>query len=114
MGFEGKVPRMNGFVGKFLQSPEGRAFIIQVPGVATSPLPDDELTELMNWMLLHFSAEQVPTDFSPYTAEEVAALRRSPVADPIGKRAEVLAAIASQQSEGLGDAQERDHRNQQP
>lgn len=114
MGFEGRVPRMNGFVGKFLETPEGRAFIIQVPGVATAPLPDNQLTELMNWMLPYFSAEQIPADFSPYTLEEVATLRRNPVADPVGRRAEVLAAIASLRSEGFGDAQERDRSDQQP
>jgi hypothetical protein len=114
MGFEGRVPRMNGFVGKFLETPAGRAFIIQVPGVATSALPDDQLTELMNWMLVYFSAEQIPDDFDPYTLAEVAALRRHPVADPVGRRAEVLAAIAAQRSEGLGDAQERDRGDQQP
>jgi len=114
MGFEGRVPRMNGFVGKFLETPEGRAFIIQVPGVATAPLPDDQLTELMNWMLVYFSAEQIPADFSPYTLDEVAMLRRDPVANPVSRRAEVLAAIAAQRSEGFGDAQERDRSHQQP
>ena len=62
-GFAGKVPRMKNFVGYFLHSREGREFVIRVPGVATASLPDDELAELMNWLLLTHSAEQLPDAF---------------------------------------------------
>ena len=94
-GFTGKVPRMTDFVGYFLHSDDGRAFLIQVPGVASSPLNDADTARLMNWMLVEFSAAQLPEDFRPYTVDEVAALRRQPETDPNRRRAQILANLSS-------------------
>ncbi len=96
VGFVGKVPRMKDFVGYFLHSQEGREFVIRVPGVATSSLPDDELTEMMNWLLLSFSAEQLPRPFIPFSTEEVAALRPMLEADPEKTRMRILRQIAAE------------------
>jgi hypothetical protein len=85
---------MNGFVGYFLHSDEGRRFIIQVPGVSKSSLSDAELSDLMNWVVREYSAEQMPDNFVPYTAAEIGRLRRNPEADPLQRRGEVLLAIA--------------------
>ena len=92
-GLAGKVPSMNASVGRFLHSAEGRAFIIQVPGVAFAPLSDAQVSELMNWMLIEFSAGELPADFQPYTREEVQRLRREPETDPDTRRLEVLSAL---------------------
>ena len=92
-GFVGRVPRMTDFVGYFLHSDDGRAFLIQVPGVAFSPLSDADTTRLMNWMLIEFSAAQLPEDFEPYTEAEVAALRQQPETDPNRRRAAILAKL---------------------
>lgn len=93
-GYLDKVPRMNNFIGYFLYSPEGRDFIIRVPGVSTSQLPDDEIAELMNWLINTYSAEQLPDEFIPYTEMEIRALRKSPEADPLTTRLRILKAIA--------------------
>ena len=94
VGFAGKVPRMNGFAGYFLHSQEGREFLIRVPGVATSSLADDQLTELMNWLLLTYSAGQLPEPFVPFSVAEVAALRPDLEADPEKTRMRILRQIA--------------------
>ncbi len=94
IGFSGKVPRMKNFVGYFLHSKEGRAFVIRVPGVATASLPDDELAELMNWLLLTHSAEQLPDPFAPFSVEEVAALRPDLEGNPDKTRMRILEKIA--------------------
>ena len=94
MGFAGKVPRMKDFVGYFLHSREGREFIIRVPGVATSSLPDDELTEMMNWLLRTYSADQLPKPFVPFSTEEVAELRPDLEANPGQTRMRILERIA--------------------
>ncbi len=94
VGFVGKVPRMKDFVGYFLHSRAGREFVIRVPGVATASLPDDELTEMMNWLLLTYSAEQLPQPFEPFSAEEVAVLRMDLEADPESTRIRILEQIA--------------------
>lgn len=95
IGFSGKVPRMKNFVGYFLHSKEGREFIIRVPGVATASLPDDELAELMNWLLLTHSAEQLPDSFAPFSVEEVAALRPDLEGNPEKTRIRILEQIAA-------------------
>lgn len=96
-GYPDKVPRMSNFLGYFLHSPEGRDFIIRVPGVSMAALPDDEIAELMNWLINAFSAEQRPDEFVPYTQSEVNTLRQSPEADPLTTRLRILRAIAAAQ-----------------
>ena len=97
-GFPGKVPRINGFVGYFLGAREGREYLIQVPGVATAKLDDAEVAELMNWMIDTFSGATRPQNFVPYTAAEVARLRRSPESDPAITRARILRDLAAESS----------------
>lgn len=93
-GFPGKVPPMKNFVGYFLYSKEGREFLVRVPGVAQSALDDEEVAELMNWLVLKYSADQLPVDFRPFTSAEVAVLRVNPVSDPERRRTEILEKIA--------------------
>lgn len=93
-GLAGEVPRMKDFVGFFLHSEEGREFVIRVPGVATASLPDDELAELMNWLLFNFSAEQLPEPFEPYSGPEVGKLRGRLEPDPAETRTHILHEIA--------------------
>lgn len=95
-GLENEVPRMKDFVGYFLHSQEGREFVIRVPGVATSSLPDDQLTELMNWLLVTFSKEQLPDSFEPFSVTEVSALRINLEPDPGAARMHILRDIAGE------------------
>ena len=94
-GFEGKVPPMKDFVGYFLHSDEGRRFVVRVPGVAQSAVSDDELAELVNWLVTKFSAEQLPAPFLPFTPDEVRALRMDPEPDPEDARVAILSSIAT-------------------
>jgi hypothetical protein len=96
VGYPGKVPRMKDFVGYFLHSREGREFIIRVPGVSTSFLANDQVTELMNWLLLTYSAPQLPKNFVPFTVDEIAALRPDPEPDPETTRKGILERIAAE------------------
>ncbi len=86
---------MKDFVGYFLHSPEGREFLIRVPGVAHSALGDNEITELMNWLLQSFSADQLPATFAPFTVDEVTALRQDPESAPDTARVAILGKIAA-------------------
>lgn len=93
-GMDGRVPPMKDFVGFFLHSKEGRDFLIRVPGVASAALNDEELAELMNWLVRSFSAAQLPEPFTPYSDEEVGSLRADPERDPEAARRMILAALA--------------------
>ncbi len=70
-GIPGSVPRLADSMGYFLHIPEGRAYLAEVPGVAAAPLSDEEIAEVLNWMLLTFSRPQLPAHFKPYTAAEI-------------------------------------------
>ena len=75
------IPRMKDQVGHFLHLPEGRAFLVQVPGTAQSSLSDADTAAMLNWMLQAISAQQMPADFVPYSTEEVTRLRATPLPD---------------------------------
>ena len=78
-GSDATAPAIAGTVAKFLLVPGGREYLIRVPGVATSPLSDADLAEVMNWMLWRFDKEHLPATFQPYTAAEIAPLRAQPL-----------------------------------
>ena len=88
----GKIPPLVG-AGRFLSVAGGREFLVQVPGVSLSTIDDAELAELLNWLLYRFSPEDLPAHFEPYTTEEVARLRESPLVEVEKVRAELVAAL---------------------
>lgn len=90
------TPAMAGQLGRFLATPEGRAYLGRVPGVATAALPDRELAELLNWTLLRFDAAHVPADFKPYTPKEVGQLRQRPLrTEAAAVRARIVAGLGT-------------------
>jgi hypothetical protein len=95
-GTPGSVPALARSVGRFVGVPGGREYIVRIPGVASSPLDDAATAELLNWMLRRFSADELPRDFHPYTAAEVARSRGSPLTDVEGVRRALLRAIEDQ------------------
>ena len=92
-----QVPDLRNQMGRFLSVPGGREFLVQVPGSAQTALNDADLAHLLNWMLLRFSAAQLPANFQPYTAAEVGALRKQPLARVSEVRSELLERIARQE-----------------
>jgi hypothetical protein len=79
-GTPGHVPRLDGFVGLYTNLPEGRDYLMRVPGVARSVLDDDRLAAVLNWMLQAYGVGQVAPGFAPFTAKEVGQARRRPLA----------------------------------
>jgi mono/diheme cytochrome c family protein len=88
-GAPGTVPSLAG-VGRFLAVPGGREYLVRVPGSSQSALDDAELAEVLNWMIREFD----PRDFAPYTAEEVARVRRPPLDDVEAVRRELERRLA--------------------
>jgi len=88
------VPALKDFMGYFLDTREGREFLVRVPGSATSKLNDAHLAEVLNWCLREFAGDSLPNDpYQPYTAAEVGRLRQSPLQEINQHRAAVLADI---------------------
>ena len=90
------VPRMNGFVGNFLHVPGGREFLVRVPGSANAALDDASLAELLNWILLTMSPDELPSSWVPFTAAEVGELRSAPLREVETVRARLVQSIEQQ------------------
>lgn len=93
----GRIPPLQGVIGRFLHLPQGRAFLVQVPGVHNSGLDDARIARLMNWLVPQFAGPSLLTRFQPFSAEEVGRLRADRPADPARQRRELAAILA-----GLG------------
>ena len=92
------VPSLRGAVGSLVATPEGRAYIARVPEVAQSPLDDDDLARLLNWVLREFNAATLPERFRPLDGDEVGAARARILTDPIRDRAAIVGAYADSPS----------------
>ena len=90
---DGVVPAMDDFVGQFLKVEGGRRFLVQVPGSANAAVSNEQLAELLNWMLFEISPAQVPQEFVPYSAEEVATYRAQPLVNVEEVREGLIEAI---------------------
>jgi hypothetical protein len=75
------IPRLKDRVGYYLTIPDGRAYLVQVPGAANSLLDDHQLTDVLNWMVDEFAGASRPQTFAPYATEEVARYRSTPPND---------------------------------
>jgi cytochrome c553 len=87
---DGDIPDMRGRIGHYLRLPEGRAYLVQVPGTVQSSLNDRDTATLLNWMVSTLGGKEVPADFSPYTPDEVTRLRGHPLDDVSAARMQVL------------------------
>jgi hypothetical protein len=113
-GTPGHVPRLAGFVGHFTRHPEGRDYLMRVPGVVRARLDDAHLAAVLNWLLVSLSRDQVAADFASFTSEEVARARRAPLPKPQATRARLIAVLQSMgiiasHEDGIGQSPERRH-----
>ncbi len=93
LGACGSIPRIRDFVGLFTRLPEGRDYLLRVPGVVWAMLDDARLARLLNWMLRTYSGEQLAPGFAPVTTEEVARARRHPIANVRTVRRRLIAEL---------------------
>jgi mono/diheme cytochrome c family protein len=89
-GEAGRVPSLRRSLVLFSGTPEGRQYVIRVPGVAQSPLSDAEAASLLNWMARNLSDVALPPGFVDYTEAEVKELRSRPLAQVSVMRARLL------------------------
>jgi mono/diheme cytochrome c family protein len=94
-GLAGRVPSLRRTLVLFSASRDGRDYIVRVPGVAQSPLSDEDTAALLNWMARNLSDLPVPRDFADYSAAEVQPLRHRPLVKVKAERAQLLRAAAA-------------------
>lgn len=93
-GVPGKVPALAGSLSLFMRSPDGRNYLLRVPGAANSALSDAQLTAVLNWLATRFPSTGT-TPAAAFTTEEVAQARHVPLADVQARRLEVIRALAA-------------------
>jgi mono/diheme cytochrome c family protein len=89
------IPQFKNQIGHFTRIPEGRAFLMQVPGLLSARLSDERAAAVTTWIIREFAGPSLPEGFQPYTGTEAKRFREARPADVIGKRnalyAELLA-----------------------
>jgi len=90
-GKPGSVPSLSPQIGRFLDVPGGRDYLVRVPGSFDAPLDDAELASVLNWMIRSFDPSR---SFRPYSAREIARYREQPLTDVDGVRAALLDSVA--------------------
>jgi hypothetical protein len=74
--------------------PGGRAYLVQVPGVAQAPLDDRAIASLMNWILERYRSDPDQPAFTRYSEKEVAGYRAKGPIDVAATRARLVEARA--------------------
>jgi len=79
LGLEGQVPSFSNTLAKISASPQGRDYVLRVPGVTQATLDDRQTAEVLNWVLAEFSTKDAAQRIAPFTAAEVARARQQPL-----------------------------------
>jgi cytochrome c553 len=80
------IPRFTGQIGHFQRTAEGRAFVMQVPGLLGAGLTDARAAAVSNYIARRFGGTSLPPDFVPYTPDEARQHRETRPVDIMGKR----------------------------
>jgi len=94
-GVPAEVPSLINQLSRFINLPEGREYIVQVPGVMQALLTDSELADLLNWVLENFDKE-LSSDFLPYTEKEISDIRSKGYVDVVEKRRLIMKIISEE------------------
>ncbi len=94
-GQPGRVPSFRRTLVPLSDLPQGREFLIRVPGVAQAPLSDEDIAALLNWMVRHMSDVSIKPGFKDYSAGEIHRLRARPIANVSAARIQVLRRIGA-------------------
>lgn len=72
-----QLPELRGRVGWFMCTPQSRAYLIRLPNIAHSRISDNQqLADLVNYMVFGLGGASVPKGSKPFTADEVAHERK--------------------------------------
>ncbi|HVW67500.1 MAG TPA: cytochrome c [Steroidobacteraceae bacterium] len=95
-GVPGKVPPLANTIGRFMRTPEGRNYLLRVPGAANSVLSDAQLTAVLNWLAQTYDRTSLANgDVRLFTTAEVTSQRHSPLASVLATRNQVIHDLAA-------------------
>lgn len=78
-GLPGHVPSMRGVVSALAASPEGRRYVLGVPGVTQSELTSEQMASVLNWIVREFREPGFAGATKPFTPAEVTRGRQAPI-----------------------------------
>ncbi|MBS0377591.1 MAG: cytochrome c [Proteobacteria bacterium] len=93
-GVAGKIPPLAGALPLYMRTPEGRNYVLRVPGAANTVLNDAQLAAVLNWLAATYPAPGVGAA-PPFTAEEVTRIRHTPLANVLATRREVVRSLTA-------------------
>lgn len=89
-GVGDSVPDFNRYLAGYLRAPGGREYMVRVPGSANAPLTAAELAAVLNWIVTTLPISNLPENFVPFTAAEVATYKTDPLINVASVRARLL------------------------
>jgi mono/diheme cytochrome c family protein len=93
-GVPPKIPSLRRSLPLFASLPEGREYLMRVPGASNSALSDAQLAGVLNYLAQRYADERTAARLAPFSAQEVAAKRRPALSDVASARRAVLARLA--------------------
>jgi len=84
------VPTLHDELGRLIATPEGREYIIRVPGVSQTPMNNERLAAVLNWVMAEFNTSTLPDNFKPYSDREVGKARYKVLVNPVAYRATIV------------------------
>lgn len=84
---------MHNTPGQFMRLSEGRAFLVQVPGINNAGLSDAQIAALSNWLLHTWSSTTLPENWQGFDATELPALRAQRPVDIMQTRRDIVARL---------------------
>ncbi len=80
---------------EFTRTARGRAYLMRVPGIATAPIADGPLTELLNYLANLWRSDTAGHAIPQFNAADVGKLRRKPLVDIAAERTAVVSEMAA-------------------
>ena len=94
-GVPGKVPPLANALSRFMRTPEGRNYVLRVPGAANSALSDTQLAAVLNWLAVTYDSKAATDQPAPFTSQEVSLLRHRPLVSVLATRSAVVRNLAT-------------------
>ena len=91
----GRIPQFPGIAGQLLKVPEGRTYLVLVPGLVNAALSDADAARVLNYVLRTWGHADLPEDAKDFTADEVKKIRQTHIDDIIAFRQDIRDRLAA-------------------
>lgn len=92
---EAGIPPFPGFIAPLARNQDGRVYIAHVPGIMGSRLSNDQLADVLNYVIDEWSEDTSSTPPARFTAEELTELREVRLTNIVEFRRNVVAQLSA-------------------